>query len=358
MTSFVSGEGGYTTEGILGHAWLSSAAPSGTVKMLRGVNPSIGDHALMNPNYLISGYNQEIFSNYAYPRFNKAEELLTLQGSAIQVKSNLVAGGTVWELWWNGKQFIDHKDYGREMQSSLNLGNGALPTEGGDKWSDSNPFYMHGSPIIEAYNNGATQITSAVPLEWFNDSFNTSGNQHELVIYKDFKLGKKLKLDQALNLGNYNYLNSQIITYETNFYTPTDLTNVHIEVPTTYLPTEFSRFFEIDASKSNLNDGLTEVFLNVNESKQSPKPLAGGIAIATNNLNYAMGIYINVNMVESQDVGSNYYFRNWKFENTSKWSAGRYGTITSGNHTYKSYVIVGTLDNVRVAMRTLYLNGY
>lgn len=362
MTSFsASGEGNYSVEGGLGHAWKGNTAPDGTVEMFRGYNSSIGDHALMNPNYLITGYSQELFSNkYTYPRYDKSEQLLWLQGNAIKVVSNLVTGGTVWELWWNGKQFLDHLDYGREMQASLNLGNDALPTEGGDKWTNSNTFFMHGSPVVEAYNSGTTQVTKAVPLEWNNELFNASGSQHEVVIYKDFKLGKNLKLDQSLNLGSYSYLNNQIITYETTFYTPIELPGVHIEIPTAYLPLEFNRFFEIDATQSDLNVGLTEVSLNVGESQQAPIESAGGIVIANSNLNYAMGVYINIDLAKSLDSDSNavYYFRNWSFGNTSKWSSARYGTIAAGNNTYTTYVIVGTLDDVRVAMRCLYLNNY
>lgn len=362
MTSFSStGEANYSVEGSLGHAWTITAAPVGTVEMFRGYNSSTGDHALMNINYLISGYSQEIFSDkYAYPRYNKSEKLLSLQGNAVKVVSNLVAGGTVWELWWNGKQFIDHLDYGREMQASMNLGNNALPTEGGDKWSNNNIFFMHGSPLVEAYNSGKTQITKAVPLEWNNELFNTSGSQYEAVIYKDFKLGKNIELDQSLSLGSYSYLNSQIMTYKTTFSTPTILSDAHIEIPTAYLPVEFNRFFEIDATQSDLNTGLTEVILNVNESQQAPIQSAGGIVIATSDLNYAMGVYINIDLTKSQDSDPNaiYYFRNWRFSNTSKWSSGRFGTIASGDNIYKTYVIVGTLDDVRLAMRSLYLNGY
>ncbi|MBB6731681.1 hypothetical protein [Cohnella zeiphila] len=61
------------------------------------------------------------------------------------VKSNPAAGGTVWEYWWNGKQLIDHTDYGREMQSSLAFTDSdALPTEGGDFTASSDPNWMHG----------------------------------------------------------------------------------------------------------------------------------------------------------------------------------------------------------------------
>lgn len=360
MTSTSAREGNYSKEFALGYAWKPGFAPVGTTSMYRSPNYSNGDHSLMSVKYGISGYyTKEYFGTYAYPRYNTPLKLLTLSGNKITVKSNLVAGGSVWELWYRGQQFLDHVDYGREMQSSLNLGHGALPTEAGDKHQSGNANFMHGSPILEARNSGKTQITTAIPLEWHNTTFN--GNRRdELVIYKDFKLGKRLTLDNNLNLGSYNYLNAQIIKYETTFYTPTTLTGAHIEIPTAYLKPVLKRFFEINATKSNLNQGLTEVSLSSGQSQQAPIHHAGGIVIADQSLNYAMGVYINVNKAKASDSDPNaiYYFRNWRFGDTSKWSAGRKGTIRAGNNKYTSYVIVGTLNEVRVAMRQLYVKGY
>lgn len=361
VTASSTGEGGYTTESNVGYGYNSSSAALGTVNMFRSYNSSNGDYTLSSPNYSITSYDTpQYFSKYGYPRYNSKTSLLTLNGSKISIKSNRVAGGALWELSWNGKQFVNNLDYGRLIQASMNLGSGALPTEGGDKQANANSNFSHGSPLIEAYNSATTQVTTAVPLEWFNQTFNSTGNVHDLIIYKNFKLGKKITLDPSLNLGGFNYLVPQIAKYVTTFYTPSSLSGVHIEIPTGYLNTEFSRFFEIDATQSNLNTGLTEVFLNVNESKQSPSYNAGGLVIATQDLSYAMGIYINIPVSKSVDNDPNsiYYFRNWRFGDTVKWSLGRYGNISAGSHEYTSYIIVGTLDNVRNAMRSLSVNGY
>ena len=352
-----TGEANYAAEGVLGYPWRSNVA--GTSNLFRAYNPTNGDFVLTNDNAPVPGYTTREYLNvYGYPRYRSAESLLTLQGDAVTVTSNRVAGGVVWELWWNGKQFIDQLDYGREMQSSLNLGNGALPTEGGDRWADANPDLMHGSPLLEARNEGKTQVTKAIPLEWNNEQFNATGQRHELVIYPDFTLGKRLTLDQPLALGEYSYLSAQIISYQTTFSTPTDLTEAHIEIPTAYLTPDFNRFFEVDATRSNLDEGLTEVALAVGQSQQAPEYAAGGIVIATAALDYAMGVYVNVEQAQQEDPNAVYYFRNWRFGNTAKWSAGRFGTLASGENTFRSYVVVGTLDNVRVAMRMLYANGY
>lgn len=362
VTASASGEGGYITEATVGYGYKSSNAPLGTKNMFRSYSSSFGDFTLSSHNYSIASYDtHQYFNNmYGYPRYNSNTSLLTLNGSEISLKSNRVAGGAIWELSWNGKQFVNHLDYGRLIQSSMNLGSGALPTEGGDRHANSNSNFSHGSPLIEAYNSGSTQVTKAVPLEWHNQDFNGTGSVHDLVIYKDFSLGKKITLDPSLNLGASNNLIPQIVKYVTTFYTPTSLSDVHIEIPTGYLNNEFSRFFEVDATKSDLNAGLTEIYLNVNESRQSPDYNGGGLVIATQDLNYAMGIYINKPVAKTvdNDPNSKYYLRNWRFGNAVKWSVARFGDISPGSHEYVSYIVVGTLNNVRNAMRSLYVNGY
>jgi len=46
-----------------------------------------------------------------------------VQALAISMKANKIAGSSIWELWWGGLQFINHWDFGREMQVSLNSDN-------------------------------------------------------------------------------------------------------------------------------------------------------------------------------------------------------------------------------------------
>ena len=35
------------------------------------------------------------------------------------VKSNLAVGCALWEWWWNGIQFVNDYDYGRQMQVAM-----------------------------------------------------------------------------------------------------------------------------------------------------------------------------------------------------------------------------------------------
>ena len=62
------------------------------------------------------------------------KSLLSLTAGGVTVKSNPAAGGTVWSWVWDGIEFINNWDFGREMQSALFPGDaeGSNPTEAGD----------------------------------------------------------------------------------------------------------------------------------------------------------------------------------------------------------------------------------
>lgn len=371
--SMTAGEGGYATEGPLGYPWNATAKPLGTVAMNRGYNAATGDYAIMPAHLTFPGYAQQALPQaYGYARYGSDVPLLQVTGNAITVKSNLAAGGSVWELWWNGKQMIDNLDYGREIQASMSFTDSvALPTEGGDYTYHADKSYMHGSPVASSSNTLTSAVkkhsTRSIPLEWNFPSFN-GGLTDVPVIYHDWQLGKDLFLDdQSLDLGTgFNHLRDQVIRYETVLDIPETLYSSNIEIPTAYLSNDMRRGFTFDATQTDINAGLQErLAADYNELDTGVFHLqynvqAGGVIYATDDLNYALGIYGS-----SPDIGgSAKYFTLWKFgafnnPSVTKWSAGNgWSTFTAGENRFTTYIIAGTLDEVRVAMRRLYIMGY
>ncbi|MCQ6562569.1 hypothetical protein [Paenibacillus mendelii] len=373
MDSMNVNEGKYSKEAVLGYPWNAAAKPAGTTALIRGFHSTNGDYALMSDYLKFPGYKVEVLKNaYGYPRFGSKVPLIELQGSKVKVKSNLAAGGAVWELWWNGKQMIDHLDYGREIQSSMSFTNAtALPTEGGDGTADPDKSNMHGSPIAFWGNkvtpNFKKQSTRAVPLEWNFEHYN-GGLPDVPVIYKDWKLGKDLYLDdKSIDLGSsYNYLRGQVIRYETVLQIPRTLNSTNIEIPTAYLTNDLRRGFTFDATKESVIEGLAEVKkedytdLGSNVFHLQYGVEAGGVIYATDDLQYALGVYGST----PGQGGSAKYFTLWKFgsfdsPSVTKWSAGNgWSTFKAGENRFTTYIVAGTLDQVRVAMRRLYVMGY
>jgi hypothetical protein len=99
----------------------------------------------------------------ATPDSNK-EELLSLSAGGVTVESNKVAGGVTWRWSWNGMEFENHNGYGAEIQAAFYFGSGPDldPNEAGDGYLDGG----NGSPVVRFENQGNTQITRAVPLNW------------------------------------------------------------------------------------------------------------------------------------------------------------------------------------------------
>ena len=48
--------------------------------------------------------------------------MLTLSAGGVNLESNAVAGGVVWRWFWNGLQFVNNADYGREIQAAFENG--------------------------------------------------------------------------------------------------------------------------------------------------------------------------------------------------------------------------------------------
>lgn len=373
MDSLLTNEGGYTFEGALGYPWRGSSRPAGTASAFRGWNPSNSDHALMSVHLAFPGYNREGFTDaYAYHRFGRTAPLFALSGSQVTVKSNLAAGGSIWEYWWNGKQFVDHLDYGREIQSSLSFTDSdALPTEGGDSTATGDPNYMHGAPIVRYTNTitdkAKTQSTRAVPLEWNHTSYN--GNLQDVpVAYTTWQLGKDITLDDSsIDLGSgFQRLNGQVARYETVLSTPVALANADIEIPTAYLLPEFRRGFTFNATEPDINAAAHEVrnseftHLGSNVYHLNYNAPSGGVIYANQSLAHAIGVYGST----PGSGGSARYFTLWKFgsltaPSVTKWSAGGgITTLTPGDNRFRTWIVVGTYDDVRVAMRRLYIQGY
>ena len=122
---------GYSQDMELGFAWNSNSAP-GLSQLNEAVNSATGDYALLAPSETLAGYVPAPLAAYGYPRYGNASEvLLSLSAAGVTVQSNAVAGGATWRWYWNGIQFLNHGDYGREIQGAFCFGTNALlnPTE-------------------------------------------------------------------------------------------------------------------------------------------------------------------------------------------------------------------------------------
>ena len=222
------------------------------------------------------------------------------------------------------------------------------------------PSIKHGSPVLQFQNQGTTQITRAVPLNW--DPTVYGGDQDHPVIWDSLVLGKDLTLDFN-NLG-------PVARYTTHVVLPATAEG-GVQNPAGYLLSSFNRYWTYDARLQRLSEvtgtmpdgcahltdnsfGGTSFFVDF-----------GGIIMSDASGANAMGVYD----VSIGQAGSVSYFAMFKFfcwgdgpfetssDNTA-WSAvyGT-GTVPAGETTYNVFLITDSVQNVAARMDDLFRLG-
>jgi hypothetical protein len=191
----ISPPDGYSLEETLGYPWTQASLP-GLELLSEAVNPSTGDYALVAPSESLPGYTASSLNVFGYPRFvHSSEVLLSLSAGGVTVESNKAAGGVTWRWFWNGVQFENHFAYGSQIQAAFYFGTGPNlnPNEAGNGYYPAGLDAGRGSPTVRFENQGNTQITRAVPLNWDPAVF--GGDLDHPVIWDSLILGKDLTLN-------------------------------------------------------------------------------------------------------------------------------------------------------------------
>jgi hypothetical protein len=357
---------GYHVEGILGYPFDLQQA--GTSELIRTYNPSTGHHSLRNSTGLETeqGYIDQPLGVYGYPRYyNHGTQLLSLTGGGITADSNEVAGGSLWHWTWNGVQVINNWDYGRQIQTDIFPFDYANPTEAGDTWSnDPRPAVNHGSPLGLAENNGRTQSTRSITLEYDPDGSQQcyyqppvgpcpgfGGGPNNPVLWRDVMLGKDVTLD-------FNGL-GPVALYSTFMQVPKALASgTGREIPVIYARASFYRMFTYDAEAGRLQENPCS------NGSVAISPNYGGVIATTGKEDTAIGIYA-VNTTQGGSV--DYLVLNFTWNcpgpppDTGEFGSDtmivdsvRYTGYPAGPTVTNTYLISGTLKTVVEKMAQLY----
>jgi hypothetical protein len=382
MDSLTAGEGGYQTEGPLGYAWSKGTSEFGLSPIIRMYDTqpqsaNVGDHAtavevapVPHPQALPS-YFPEGPIGYGYARYPGTDNVLAWQaGGAVTVKSNLAVGCALWEWWWNGLQFVNDYDYGRQMQVALYpLDGPSTLGEAGDAWGGPSIAVdaRHPSPCVTFATGtsptGPYQTTAAVPLDWSPQSL--GGGSDNPVIYPSVRLGKTITLDW---IGPDNIdRNWPVALFQTNIQTPSNspgVSDAFVETPTGYLTAQFNTYYYYNPATQALTQVPVSTVCGTNcgAGYNVPLPASGPQAVilasGTSPTSPAMGVYIN-----NPNSGMTFY------DNSSGTSTGEYGSnfvkwgalyrgpVSAGAWTYNTWVMTDTRQNVIAYMNQLYAWG-
>ncbi len=258
--------------------------------------------------------------------------------SNIVISTTQRLAGAIGSLTWNGKEFIDSYDHGRELQSATSFdgyGECFNPTEAGSSQDGTGNISTSFLQYLNASSNYLE--TQTLPAFWTQPGYTAPGCGSAV----NTTQRSSHYFHKKVTIGMPGM--AHVIEYKTEFDIPSNesYTSGTFEVVTGYMPTEFSVFWNYNPATqqlTSLSDGPGE--------QQIP------IIFSTTDNNYAMGIY-SPDLPQSTFPSAGY--GRFRFSDCTKWNCVfRESPVPSGTYKYRSYVMVGSLNNVETSMIQLY----
>ena len=269
--------------------------------------------------------------------------------SEIVITTTQRLAGAIHSLTWNGMEFIDSVDHGRQLQSASNFDNNTPysdetfnPTEAGSRFDHVGNTSSSKLLFLSAKDN--VLETKSLMAFWLRPGEKSFGNDAKnTTILSNHALHKKVTLGYK---GN-----DHIIQYDVTFTLPADEkhTFAQFEALTGYMPPTFNRFYKYDTKTHTLHA------INEGPGEQSMPMI-----LATETGSHAMGIYSPQQPSKGYEIAG---YGRWRFkqEQVNKWNTVfRYGRknaggppVKPGDYTFKNFVLVGSLDDVKNAMKML-----
>jgi hypothetical protein len=258
--------------------------------------------------------------------------------SEIVITTTAAMAGAIESLTWGGKEFIDHADHGRELQSALGMDCGVRPfnsetfnpTEAGSRDDGSSPTST--SRLLVQQGKGQTLISRTQMAFWLKPEEKSGGQiAQNRTVLSDYVL------DKHVHIGHGSL--PHIIEYEVTFEFPTGEHHplAQIEALTGYMPPDFSHFYCFNEPTGRLEP-----------IDHGPGEQAKPLVFATAGGSHAMGVY-------SPEHPSPSYGRfHFEREQVEKWNCvfrlRNPDGVAAEKHDFHLFVVVGTQEDVRKAM--------
>lgn len=324
---------GYQPEALLGYPFASADDAMVPIKSL--VKDSPIDHLTAFYGETQEGYTEDAVLGYGYPRFgekdgegkNHRPVISQIAYNGVTVNADLSWGGVIYELWWNGKQYVNHNDCGREIQTALfkpELGDIEFgPTEAGDRM-------FHGSPIAEMRVTKRSLYSLSLPLQWDPRSY--GGGVSNPVLYGG-------EFDRRARFIPHPVY--KIIRYTVG-YKPAESTNYLREWVTAYLNLGVSERFFMDTAIG----GIEEIPKPPHREYLTRAIEEGAIITSSADFNHAIGFftpspaYLSWYNFDGQESAVD------KTRKINLWDTDAY--MEAGVwHRRTVYLLVGTLNEVQ-----------
>ena len=273
----------------------------------------------------------------------------TIRGAAgsseIVITTTARLAGAIHSLTWNGREFIDSSDHGRQLQSASNLDCGTPisaetfnPTEAGSRRDGAGG---KSSSRLLHWRVGPDSLQTLTQMAFWLVPGEKSGSNlaKNTTVLSDHLLTKRVRI---------GFKNLQhVIAYDVTFSLPAGERHTHavFEALTGYMPAAFEEFRQFNPQTGELeplSDGPGE----------GPNPVVFTVPGGT----HAMGIYAPPQPAPNT-VGPTYGRFRFHAEKVVKWNCVSRVTdrngIAPGEYAYRMFVIVGDTNTVRDSLRAL-----
>lgn len=264
--------------------------------------------------------------------------------SDIVVTTSARTAGAIASLTWDGKEFIDAADHGRELQSAVSFDNDAdhnaetyNPTEAGSRADGAGE--KSSSKLLRIRADGAELETAARMAFWLAPGEKSDGQPA-----RNDRVLSDVIVSKRVRIGCEDLPHA--IEYQVTFTLPKDekYRSAQFEALTGYMPAEFGRFWALDGegALAELSDGPGE----------RPRP----VVLSTTDGGHAMGVYSPDQPSRGYEAVGYGRFR-FKEEKVNKWNCvfrvRDPDGLAAGDYRFRVFVAVGTLDDVKATLAAL-----
>lgn len=266
--------------------------------------------------------------------------------SEIVITTTARLAGAIHSLTWDGREFIDSADHGRQLQSACSFSSGGNhwaeafnPTEAGSRDDGAGPTST--SRLLHSIVSDRSLQTTTQMAFWLAPGQESSGHP----ALNTTRLSNHL-LTKRVRIGLPDL--PHVIPYDVTFAVPLNErhTFAQFEALTGYMPPEFQKFWTFRPATGELqpiDDGPGE----------QPFPLV----FSTENGRHALGIFSPKPMTPAaQGPG----YGRWRFVSQSvvKWNSvfriRNTDGIEPGEYSFRNFVVVGDRETVRQSLIELH----
>ena len=267
----------------------------------------------------------------------------TISASGITIRTTSRLAGSIHSLTWNGREFIDSKDHGRQLQSAINLDVGERmrpetfnPTEAGSRNDGAGPTST--SRLLHIATTRNSLKTRTRMAFWLAPGQESGGHPA-----RNKALLSGHVLEKKVTIGYRDM--PRVIVHDTTFRIPANEKHryAQFEILTGYMPPGFSRFQAlnpVDGKLMSLTDG--------------PGEQSHPVILSTPDGFHAMGC-VTPNTTEGKGWSGPGYGRfRFTAEKVVKWNIvfrlKDSKRVQPGAYSFRTFVVVGNLEDVRKDM--------